>query len=326
MTLTEENIIHVPGMLSRWVRLSSGAKVHYMTSGETGPSVVLLHGGAPGSSGTAGWRYMAPFLGDHGFRVYCPDQPGFGLTDDPQRAYILGRAGHVDFLHDFTTALALDQFHLGGNSMGCSNSVAYACAHAERVLSLALIAGSVGDLVPYSRLDEVDKRPGQERPRAWLNHSFDGTEESMRKMLEAINHRSGAITDDLLAMRTAAAKRNPEYQKERNEYQRVPTQNLQFAMSTKGRFDKLTIPAIYAMGRDDVVDPPEWGHMQEDACPNVQFFYPDDTGHQAQTDQPDMINQLFLELFRDGHVSRKTADWAGVSTRRAELVSLVSPS
>src|SRR4051812_24514771 len=69
MALTAEGIIEVPGMASRWVRLGSGAKAHHMTSGDHGPTVLLLHGGLPGSSGTAGWRFMAPFLGANGFRV-----------------------------------------------------------------------------------------------------------------------------------------------------------------------------------------------------------------------------------------------------------------
>src|ERR1700722_12221524 len=67
--LTEEGLIKVPGLLSRWVRLGNGAKAHYMTAGETGPSVMLLHGGIPGSSGTAGFRFTASFLGANGFRV-----------------------------------------------------------------------------------------------------------------------------------------------------------------------------------------------------------------------------------------------------------------
>src|ERR1700689_4298721 len=101
MGLTDEGIIDVPGMMSRWVRLGTGTKAHYMTSGESGPAVVLLHGGIVGSSGTAGWRFMAPFLGANGFRVYCPDQPAFGLTDGYQDVYKPGQAGHVDFIEDF---------------------------------------------------------------------------------------------------------------------------------------------------------------------------------------------------------------------------------
>jgi hypothetical protein len=37
-----------------------------------------------------------------------------------------------------------------------------------------------------------------------------------------------------------------------------------------------------------------------------------------------MFNQVFLEFFRDGRVSRKTADWAGVSKRRPELRQFVA--
>jgi hypothetical protein len=55
----------------------------------------------------------------------------------------------------------------------------------------------------------------------------------------------------------------------------------------------------------------------------VQFFYPDDCGHQGQTDQPELFAQVFTEFFRDGRVSRETADRAGVSDRRPEMPELV---
>jgi pimeloyl-ACP methyl ester carboxylesterase len=323
MALNEEGIIDVPGMLSRWVRLPSGAKAHYMTAGESGPNVVLLHGGIEGSSGTAGWRFMAPFLAENGFRVYCPDQPGFGLTEDPEHKYVYGAAGHVDFVHDFTTTLNLDKFYLAGNSMGCINTVNYVTAHPERVLGYALIAGSIGDLVDPALREEVDKRPVNERPRSDI---FDGTKESMKNMMEAIIYRKEAISDDLLEMRTNAANKNRPYQKIRQEYNRNPGNELAARLSTKGRFDKMTIPGIYLFGVDDVLIPVAYGYFQEDALPNVQFFYPEECGHQGQTDQPEMFNQVFLEFFRDGKVSRKTADWAGVSKRRPELSQFVAQS
>jgi len=37
-----------------------------------------------------------------------------------------------------------------------------------------------------------------------------------------------------------------------------------------------------------------------------------------------MFNQVYLEFFRDGQVSRKSADWAGVSTRRPEIAAFVA--
>src|SRR5436190_14282955 len=97
--LTDEDIIQIPGLHSRWVRLANGARAHYVTSGETGPAIVLLHGGIEGSSGTAGWRFMAPFLGANGFRVYCPDQPGFGWSDTSRVEYLArGPKDQVEFL------------------------------------------------------------------------------------------------------------------------------------------------------------------------------------------------------------------------------------
>jgi 2-hydroxy-6-oxonona-2,4-dienedioate hydrolase len=321
MALTDEGIVNIPGMLSRWVRLQSGVKAHYMTSGESGPTVMLLHGGIIGSSGTAGWRFMAPFLGANGFRVYCPDQPGFGLTEDRGGVYE-GEAGHVDFLHDFVTALALDRFHLGGNSMGCEDTVNYTTAHPERVVSFALIAGGIGDLAPYDQLLANDTRPESEIPQI---ENFDGTADSMKRMLTAIIHRKEAISDDLVNMRTMAANNQRETYERFETSRSNPSPNSMSRLSTKGRFDRLDIPGIYLFGMNDVLIPVEaCGYPEEDVLPKVQFFYPEETGHQGQTDQPEMFNQVFLEFFRDGRVSRKTADWAGVSKRRPELRQFVA--
>ncbi|WP_416978948.1 alpha/beta fold hydrolase [Streptomyces sp. T028] len=325
MALNDEELITVPGMLSRYVRLPNGTKAHYMTSGETGPAVLLLHGGIIGSSATAGWRFMAPFLGAHGFRVYCPDLPGFGHTSGYESAYPAehGNAAHVDFLHDFVNALCLDSFHISGNSMGCLNAVNYTLAHPERVSSYALIAGGLGDLVP-----SPDLRPGQEKSDRPDIMAFDGTPESMRKMMSAIIRDSSTVTEDLVAMRTAAALRHQDYYRRRTQLSfGGEDKDIQARLSTKGRFDRLSIPGIYLYGKEDVLVPHDvFGYPQEDALPGVQFFYPEDTGHQGQTDQPELVNQLFLEFFRDGKVSWETAQWSGISDRRPPLPELVDVS
>lgn len=320
MTLTEEGIVEVPGMASRFVRLPSGARAHYMTSGTTGPAVLLLHGGLPGSSGTAGWRFMAPYLGERGFRVYCPDMPAFGLSDDRAEHRPAGMHSHVDFIQEFVDALCLDRFHIAGNSMGCMNTVNYTVAHPERILSFALIAGDIGDVVsagpkPSGKLELT---------------AYDGTSEGMRRMMEAIIHRGEAVTDDVVEMRFQAAKRHKEGHASLwpslMQYSRfMPWQdpNAAARLSTKGRLDKLDIPGVYLYGQDDVLTPVEWGYEQEKVLPAVQFFYPADCGHQGQTDRPDLFNPLFLEFFRDGRISRRTADAAGISKRRPENPDLV---
>ena len=324
--LTEEDIIHIPGLASRWVRLANGAKAHYVTSGDTGPAVILLHGGIVGSSGTAGWRFMAPFLGANGFRVYCPDQPGYGWSDTrPEYHPTLGQLSHVRFVNDFADALGLDTFHLSGNSMGCGNTIQYVINYPERVKSFALIAtANFGDMVDPSK--RIAGKDGKFTPNPnYERVPFDGTEKSMRDLMVGIIYKAGQVWPELVTMRTKAALRQADSQAARSAAAERLAKDPNHAqlLSIKHRWNQLNIPAIYLYGMNDVLGPVENAFNQEDEVKNVQFFYPGECGHQGQTDQPDMFNQVFLEFFRDGKVSRKTADWAGVSKRRPEFPNLV---
>jgi pimeloyl-ACP methyl ester carboxylesterase len=308
----------VPGVRSEWVQLRSGARAHYSVAGDSGPAVILLHGGIPGSSGLAGWRFMLPFLGQNGFRAYAPDRPGFGLADTrPEHWPRRGWMSWVDFVDEFADALCLDEFFLGGNSNGAQCAAYYTVNHPERVPRLALIAtggfsGSLG-------VDRSLLKRGMPIP------PFDGTVDSMRDAMSSIIYRKQAISDDLMRMRTDSANMQKDSFAVANQWNRQASEdpNLKQLLNLKGRLDVLTIPAIYLFGKNDVLNPIENAYLQEDALPNIQLFYPEECGHQGQTDQPEMFNQVFMEFFRDGQVSRKTADWAGVSKRRPEIASLV---
>lgn len=334
--LTEEDILHIPDLDSRWVRLASGAKAHYVTSGETGPAIILLHGGIVGSSGTAGWRFMAPFLGAHGFRVYCPDRPAFGLADTrPEHRPTMGFIDQVNFITEFADALCLDKFHIGGNSMGGQITVQYVQNYPQRVLSYMLIATTPGDVVP-AELRVLGKDSRFSPNKAYAPPQFDGTGESMRILMEGIIYNTPEIWPELIEMRTLAANRQlaagnntmlgagrPTTAPAGMNLGPMHDPNYQQWISTKDRFPKMTLPGIYLYGLQDVLGPVENGFLQEDRLPNLQVFYPDECGHQGQTDQPDMFNHVALEFFKTGKVSWKTAQWAGVSRRREILPNLV---
>jgi 2-hydroxy-6-oxonona-2,4-dienedioate hydrolase len=319
--LTEENIVSVPGLLSRWVRLGDGSMAHYMTSGESGPAVILLHGGIEGSSGTAGWRFMAPFLGANGFRVFCPDMPGFGLSDVSKPEYLKrDRKAHVDFIRLFADAICVDKFHISGNSMGCINACNFLVSHPERILSVAFIAGFLGDITdPANRVAPKD---GKFTPNpGYVSPGFDGTNDSMRILMEGIIYAQSAIWPELIEMRVSAAQRHRKAREAAGlkpyDFSAASDPNDEQVFTTKDRLPKITIPMIYMYGKADVLIPVENGFQQEDALDNIQFFYTEECGHQGQTDQPEVFNQTFLEFFRDGKVGKATAKRAGVSDRRA---------
>ena len=318
MALTEEGIIHEPGIASRWVRLESGARAHYVTAGETGPAIVLLHGGLAGSSGMAGWRFMMPFLAEHGFRVFAPDRPGYGQADAREEFWpVNGWKSHAEFVGQFVDALALDKFFIGGNSQGAQNAMYYMVNNPERILGAALIATA-----GLPAMVGVD--PAKLVPSGFSYPPFDGTKESMETLMTSIVYRKGAVSDDLLEMRTRSGVVQQGALAAFRAGMATKDPNLLQWMNISQRLPKLTFPVIYLQGLQDVTVKMENAYQAEPFLPDWQFFYVDECGHQGQTDQPELFNQVFLEFFRDGKVSRATADKAGVSKNRAENPKLVA--
>jgi pimeloyl-ACP methyl ester carboxylesterase len=262
---------------------------------------------------------MLPFLGANGFRAYAPDRPGYGLADTREEHWPrYGFFSQVDFVHQFADALCLDRFHLAGNSMGAVSTALYVCEHPERIIRFIVIAGVTFGWVPGTPRPQGDRRGAVLR-------EFDGTEESMRVLMEPIIYRKVAISPELLRMRTMSALKQKASESSFREFNRKTMEDPNSAQryNIRGRLEKLTLPALYIHGKQDVLSPVENAYENEAILTGIQFFYPEECGHQAQTDQPEMVNQLFLEFFRDGKVSRKTADWAGVSRRRPENPGLV---
>lgn len=318
-TNDESQLIEIAGCDSLFVELASGAQAHYMVAGPaTGSPVVLLHGGLPGSSGAAGWRFMMPALAEAGFRIYAPDRPGFGLADPrPEHHPVRGHMSWVEFVKDFADALGLETFQIAGNSQGAQCAAYFTVNYPERIERLAMIA--------TSGFNDAFDIPEEQRASGMGFPAWKGTKESMREMMTAIIHRGEAVTEEVLDMRTAAATMQRESFTAAMRWNRKALEdpNTNQLLRLKGRLDKLTIPMIYLYGRQDVLGPVENAFLQEDQMPNVQVFFPDDCGHQGQTDQPEMFNQVFKEFFTSGTVTPETAEWAGVSERRKVLDSIV---
>ncbi|MER2135026.1 MAG: alpha/beta hydrolase [Arthrobacter sp.] len=319
-TNDDSNVIEIAGAESLYIELANGARAHYMAAGPvTGSPVVLLHGGLPGSSGAAGWRFMMPALAEAGFRVYAPDRPGFGLSDTrPEYRPIRGHMSWVQFVKDFVDALGLERFQIAGNSQGAQCAAYFTVTYPELVERLGMIA--------TSGFNDAFDIPKEKLTRGTGFPAWEGTKESMKDMMTAIIHRGEAVTDEVLDMRTQSAEmqRNSFMAAAKWNRNAAKDPNTKQLLRLKGRLDRLTIPMIYLYGRQDVLGPVENAYLQEDQMPNVQVFYPDDCGHQGQTDQPEMFNQVFTEFFSTGTVSRAAAEWAGVSTRRPVLASIVT--
>lgn len=104
-----------------------------------GIPVLAVHG-IPGS--VRDFRYLAPPLVAHGFRVIRVDLPGFGASPPEARA-IRSLEGRAAVLIALADALALPRFVPLGHSMGGGAALVTAAAHPQRVRALALLS-SIG--------------------------------------------------------------------------------------------------------------------------------------------------------------------------------------
>ncbi|WP_144548448.1 alpha/beta fold hydrolase [Bacillus sp. X1(2014)] len=286
------------GIYDGWV-LANGIRTHYAWSGTEGPAVILLHGGGPGSSGYAGWRYMLPFLAEEGFRAIALDQLSMGWTDARPHAWpTKGHQSLVDHVRDFIDALCLDEVYLIGNSQGAYVAAKYAIEHPERVKKLvyigsATLAHSLGVELPELKKDQIFQKM---RP-------YDYTEEGMRNFLEAISYDKSRVTDELVSYRYEASilpgikESAAAFIKYQEKMRREP--KLWDRFSIEDSLPKLKIPGKFIWGKHDTFAPVEMGYALEKILPNIEFEYIDECGHQCQTDQPEIVNKLVCDFFKN---------------------------
>ena len=137
------------GLARKEIALADGARIVYLEGG-TGAPLVLVHGfGADKDNFTRVARYLTPH-----YRVIVPDLVGFG--ESSHRADVdYHYAAQAQRLHDFTQALGLSRFDLGGNSMGGGISMSLAAQHPQEVASLWLLDCAGIAAAPPSELAKI---------------------------------------------------------------------------------------------------------------------------------------------------------------------------
>lgn len=133
----EAMIAKYGGGESRFLTLGDGATVHIRDTGgaEGQPAMILLHGS---NASLHTWEPLVERL-RRDWRIVRIDLPGHGLTGaTPTGRYDTPEM--VETVAEVATAVGLQSFILGGNSMGGKVSWHFALAHPERVQALLLLA------------------------------------------------------------------------------------------------------------------------------------------------------------------------------------------
>ncbi len=108
--------------------------IHVSRWGSTGPRVVMIHGGAQGTSSAGHRNYRdQEILGSQGWQLIVPDRPGHGESPNP------GRPDDAEADGAWVAELLGDGAHLVGHSFGGLVALAATALRPEAVKSLTLI-------------------------------------------------------------------------------------------------------------------------------------------------------------------------------------------
>ncbi len=176
--MAKENFVRVDGL-----------RIRYFEQG-SGPAALLLHGASLGSSADV-WADNLPALAGYGLRVIAFDQPGFGLSDDPEDHSVAYRTRFVLALMD---AMRIEQAHLVGHSQSGRIAVNLAFDQPRRVLKIVVL-GTGSLLPPLPGGTKSDSGEGEE------GGTREPTLEETRRSLEHNLFNHALITPAVLQTR-----------------------------------------------------------------------------------------------------------------------------
>ena len=154
----------------------SEARLRVRFAGD-GPPVLLVHG-HPRTGAT--WHRVAPRLAAAGYRVVCPDMPGYGKSSKPEVSADhrqQSKRAVADKLVELMRTLGHERFAATGHDRGCYVAFRMALDHPEVVRKLAVMDG-----IPIlDALERCDARFAQR----WYHWFFYAQPETPERVINA---------------------------------------------------------------------------------------------------------------------------------------------
>lgn len=261
-------------------------RMAYLDVGQ-GPPLILIHGFG-GSMWN--WEYQYSVLA-HTHRVIIPDLLGSGLSDKPEDAYTPETL--VEVFRQFMDSLNIPQATLIGNSMGAGLAMAMALDYPERVKQLVLISGFPAQ-VETSIASRHYQRFLYHRPPLWLakfGNWIAGrrvTEQLLKEIVYNPEHISPTVIERSFHNRQRGGFLAPLYSL---------LDNIQSWEKRYGkRLQEISHRILLLWGDRDRVFPLEVGERVKNQLSHAEWHVIPETGHMAQWEKPDIVNQLILSF------------------------------
>ena len=276
------------GIDERYIKIGD-IKVRYLTAGESGPPLVLVHG--LGASAEIWQENIQPLALN--YRVYAPDLIGFGYTDKPDINY--SPFDFLVFLDGFISAIGLQKTSLAGLSLGGGIVLLYTLEYPGKVDKLVLVdsAGLGKEMTVPMRLGSIP----------FLSRWFKVSKPVLASLMKRLVHDPGVITDDLVdfyyemlaqphAMRTVA--------RVLSSVANLAGAKKDVLVYIRDRLSRINSPTLIVWGREDRIIPLKhgiYGHGQIRGS-RLQVF--EQCGHIPNLEKPAEFNRLVLDFLGEG--------------------------
>ena len=284
-----------------FVTLSDGARMHYVTRGDAGSPVILIHGLMDSA---LNWSKNIDALAES-HRVWAIDLIGFGFSSRvAEPMYSLKYYART--LCELMDARGIERASIVGHSLGGAVALEFAHDYPARVDQLVLIAPATYLLGIPTALNLAARMPYV--PRALVGMAVTSKHARLSAWRNALGN------PDRLDPQEARKYARPLRVK--------GTADALVAMAASPResdlpagLRQIDARTLILWGDKDLAVPVEHGEHHERNLPNAEFVILEGAGHVPQIEYPDVVNRLMLE-FLNANLAKvpHPANHAGSST------------
>jgi len=272
-----------------WVDVG-GVRTHYLTAGEAGLPVLLLHGGGLDSASLTWGPALGALAAQH--RVVAPDLPGYGESDRPDVQYTVDY--YVGFLGRLMDALGLERASLVGLSLGGAIALGCTLAAPGRVGRLVLVdSHGLGEEIPYGALGYLLVHAPwlNEWSWAWLARS----RRLVRRSLEGLVYDRSLVAEALVDEAYQLLQR-PGVGAAWRALQRNETIWLRSRTVYVDRLCQVQAPTLILHGAGDSLVPVAWAERAARLIPQAQLVVVPGAKHWLPREKPEEFHRLVSEF------------------------------
>lgn len=273
-----------------------GGPIRHYRSGDSGPPVLLLHGGMMDTAEGV-WRNVAGELAQH-YQVHAIDLPRHGASRPWQGA--LDREFFEGFLDELLDQLHLPRVAIIGLSMGGGLGIDLALRRPDRISALIAVGpGGLGAKRPAQFVTWLTmKTPGV---LTWTSKYLARNEKAVRKSMIS-NLTAGADTIDFEAIldtvQTEARAKAEHGERALDDWMITSYGPFSMRLDYLPQLHRLTVPSLWVRGDNDpLVGEPELAEAASNS-PGARLATMTDAGHIVTYDQPTEFVRLAEEFLR----------------------------